>query len=104
MRVVTENALEPDGYRIWARGELLDQGRIRPEARYCSEAALEFLPAGLRSADIPDPDLGLCQLPASAVNGRDGIAELLTMPPVEVVARCIGIVAKGLAEPQDLDA
>lgn len=102
VNVMVEDSLEPDGYRIWAHGELLDQGRVQPDARYCSEGALEFLPAELRSAAISDQDLALRRIPESAVKGQGGIADLLTMPPIEVVARSVGAASKDLAERRTL--
>ena len=100
VRVIVENALEPDGYRISTDGELLDEGRIPPEALFCRNAALEFLPPDLRSAATSDPDLALSWLPAAAVRERCELVDLLTMPTIEVVVRLVGEAARRLAERQ----
>jgi hypothetical protein len=98
VQVRAEEDLEPDGYRIWTDRELLDEGRVSPEARFGSDAALELLPDDLRSAATSDPDLALCSFPAVAVQERDTVADLITMPTEEVVARLVGDAAKRLAE------
>jgi tetratricopeptide (TPR) repeat protein len=97
VRVVAEDELEPDRYRIWIDGERLDEGRVQPGARYCSAATIGLLATDLRSAATTDPDLALCWFPAAAVQ-RGSLADLLTMPTVEVLARLVGDAAKRLAE------
>jgi hypothetical protein len=97
VHVLVEDVLEPDRYRIWTGEELLDEGRVQPEARYCSDATLEFLSDGLRAVATSDPHLALSWFPAAAVE-QGSVADLVTMPSIEVVARLVGDAAKRLAE------
>jgi hypothetical protein len=98
VRVGVDEALEPDGYQIIRHGELLREGRVSPSARYCTDAALTFLPAELAALATPDPGLGYQQVPAESVAAADGLAELLTMPAAEVVARIVGEVGQQALE------
>lgn len=98
VRVSTDDGLEPDGYRVLSQGELAGEGRVDAAARYCHSDTLALLPSGLRSLATPHPDLGGYWLPADAVLEEGGLAELLTMPAIEVVARLLGDIGTGLAQ------
>jgi len=98
VRVSVDDSLEPDGYQILSEGELLNQGRIDPSDRYCSDATVQFLPASLRPFVRRDEVLGMSRIAAEAVL-VDALAEQLTMPAVEVVARLVGTVATNAVGP-----
>ena len=93
VRVSVDAALEPDGYRILADGQLLDEGHVDPTARYCREGATALLPSDLRSRAERDPELGYQRIPGGVNMKIDVLAELLTMTPPEVVTRLIGDAA-----------
>jgi hypothetical protein len=87
VRVSIESQLEPGGYTVSIGGQVLAAGLVSPAERYCQDSAFSFLPAELRSVAAPDSALGMQQLPAGSVASAGPLAELLTMPAVEVVAR-----------------
>jgi tetratricopeptide (TPR) repeat protein len=90
IQVYVDQALEPDGYRIYVNDTVVNKGRVRPEWYYCAAETVEFLPAELGSQAEPDSDTGLHRIPASAVTQEGGIGNLLTTPAVEVVVRRLG--------------
>jgi hypothetical protein len=98
VRVSVDDALEPDGYRIMAGGELLKEDRVDPSYRYCPDATVAFLPDKVRSLVGNDTALGLRRIPAGPVLD-DALAEQLTMPAIEVVTRLVGEVAKRAVDP-----
>jgi hypothetical protein len=100
--VVAEEALEPDGYQIRVSGTLRQEGRVDPQARYCTDAALPYLSAEARSHARKDDALGLQSIPlGDAPCG--GLDELLTMPAVETVGRLLGEVLEATATPDSVD-
>jgi hypothetical protein len=97
VRVSIEGQLEPGGYAVSTGGQVLTAGYVNPAARYSPDPALTFLPAELRSAAVPDTALNLQQLPAGSVVSTGALAELLTMPAVEVVARIVAAAGQHAA-------
>jgi hypothetical protein len=112
---VTDNAdLEPGGFRVLSGDTVLAEGAVDPARRYCQEASLRLLPAAIAEHpgraltdygwSIPAeafhstaPDSTALNSPAPDSTG--GLAELLTMSAVEVVARAVGEAARSLDQP-----
>lgn len=94
VRVQTDDALEPDGYRISQDGEVVEEGRVSPLYRYTVGGALDLLDPELAAAAEPAPAFELMRLPAAAATETGDLTDLLTMPAVEVVARRIGDVSR----------
>jgi len=92
--VRTDEELEPDGYRVSSSGELIEQGEIDPRYLYAHIATLDLLGSRLAARAESEPQFGLMRFLAPEVAEDDVLAELLTMPAVEVVARRIGELSR----------
>lgn len=96
-----DDELEPDRYRISFSGEVLDEGAADPTRRYCRAESLELLPDRLSERAQAQPgDTGLVSLPQDALADLGGLAELTTMPAVEVVARAVTAAGQKVAQPR----
>ena len=86
--------LPPDVYRVSIGGELIEEGRVSPEASYLAPAGVAYLPTQLRSLATSFASLGgqeFALLPTEAVVGGT-FADLITMPAPELVARRIAFL------------
>ncbi|MEU4425895.1 hypothetical protein AB0F81_35190 [Actinoplanes sp. NPDC024001] len=90
VRVTTDAALEPAGYRVLRDGETLEQGDLPTGRRLLPAAARDLLPAETTADTEPveEPqlrELGDCLIPEPEDPGS--FAGLLSLAPLEVAAR-----------------
>jgi len=104
VRVTAEPELEPDGYRIWIRGQRVVEGHADPALRWADQAALRFLPASLQPAAPADVSTGRVGLDADQVRFAGALAELLTLSHYQVVADAIGRAVANDRSPIHADA
>ena len=90
IHVEADETLEPDRYQLYVLGELAEEGEIDPFGRYVHYDSLPLLEEGLRRQAKSSSIAGLARLPAEEVEGAGAWADLLTIPPTELVARRIG--------------
>ncbi|WP_030684379.1 hypothetical protein [Streptomyces sp. NRRL B-1347] len=95
VHVEVEEDLEPDGYQILVGDELLAEGHVDPELRYCAEEALALLPTALDAAQSVTRTAHGLAVRAEAVAAMGGLAELLTESACEVVVDRFGDVVRG---------
>jgi tetratricopeptide (TPR) repeat protein len=94
INVRAEDNLEPHQYRILLRGEVVEEGRVDPSHFYAQKDAPELLGQSIADAAEWDEELQLMRLPADEVASAGGLAQLLTMPAVEVVTRRIAAAVR----------
>jgi tetratricopeptide (TPR) repeat protein len=98
VNVSTLDSLEPDGYQIMVFDEVVESGHLDQGAAYAQPATLELLDPELRQLADQDAELGLLRLPATTVTETGGLSQLLTMDPLDVLARRIGACVEEHAE------
>jgi len=98
INVRTDEALEPDGYRILALEDVVEEGRVSREYAYGTPEAIALLAPGLEETAEPDDSLGHTRVPVARVEAAGGLARLVTMVAEEVVVRQVGEVSRQHAE------
>ena len=98
VRVEVATDLEPGDYRLTFADEVISHGTVEPTRRYCRSASLALLPDDISAQVSTAPDSSqLVSMPEGALARAKGLAELLTMPAVEVVIRAVADAGQDIA-------
>jgi hypothetical protein len=97
VNVRTDEELEPDGYRIVLRDQLVETGQVDRDFLYLTPAARDLLSAELAEMATDHAALELMRIPRSAVAEDERLPGLLSVGAEEYVCRRLAEVARAFA-------
>jgi hypothetical protein len=98
VRVSSEEDLEPDGYRVFIAGSVVEEGEVSRADRYLSPASLSLLPMSVRTAATEAKGFSYVRVLAPQLAEAGTLAELLSMDADEVVVRRVADLAEAHKE------